>query len=63
MLNYLDGSWTWEQTLQLLARDTRHYAKRQFTWFNSDPEIVWHDVQEKDTILMDIKNYLSLDDH
>jgi tRNA dimethylallyltransferase len=61
MLNFLDGSWTWEQALELLARDTRHYAKRQYTWFNNDPEILWHDVQEKDTICKDIKKYLIQD--
>ena len=61
MLNFLDGIWTWEQALQLLARDTRHYAKRQFTWFNSDPEIIWHDVHEKDNIFQNIENFLTLD--
>ena len=61
MLNFLDGSWTWEQTLELLARDTRHYAKRQYTWFNNDAEIIWHDVQEKDNIFQDIENFLTLD--
>jgi tRNA dimethylallyltransferase len=61
MLNFLDGSWTWEQTLELLARDTRHYAKRQYTWFNNDPEIGWHDVREKGTIFMAIENFLTRD--
>jgi tRNA dimethylallyltransferase len=58
MLNFLNGNWTWEQTLEKLARDTRHYAKRQYTWFNNDPEILWHDVLEKDTIFKDIENFL-----
>jgi tRNA dimethylallyltransferase len=58
MLNFIDGSWTWEQALELLARDTRHYAKRQYTWFNNDPEILWHDVLDKDNILQDIGNFL-----
>ena len=61
MLNFLDGSWTWGQALELLARDTRHYAKRQLTWFNRDAEIVWHDVHEKVRIFKDIENYLSRD--
>ena len=41
MLNYLEGEWSWERALELLARDTRRYAKRQLTWFNPDPEIRW----------------------
>ena len=58
MVNFLDGNWTWEQTLELLARDTRHYAKRQFTWFNNDKEILWYDVRQKDKILEDIKRFI-----
>jgi tRNA dimethylallyltransferase len=59
MINYLNGNWTWEQALEKLARDTRHYAKRQYTWFNNDPEIIWHDVREKDTILREIEFFLT----
>ena len=39
--HYLTGRWSWEETLTLLTRDTRRYAKRQLTWFGSDPEIRW----------------------
>lgn len=62
MINFLDNKWTWEQTLELLARDTRHYAKRQFTWFNNDKEISWYDVRQQDTILKEIKRFLMLQD-
>ncbi len=41
MVNYINGSWTMEEALRLLARDTRHYAKRQFTWFGRDKDINW----------------------
>jgi len=41
LINYLTGRWSWEEALTLLARDTRRYAKRQLTWFSSDPEIKW----------------------
>lgn len=58
MINFIEGNWSWEQTLELLARDTRHYAKRQYTWFNNDPEIIWHDVRETDNIFQDIKDFL-----
>jgi len=61
MINFLDNKWTWEQTLELLARDTRHYAKRQFTWFNNDKEISWYDVRQQDTILKEIKKFLLQD--
>jgi len=41
LINYLTGRWGWEEALTLLSRDTRRYAKRQLTWFGSDPEIRW----------------------
>ena len=59
MINFIEGNWSWEQTLAWLARDTRHYAKRQYTWFNKDPEIIWHDVRETDKIFYDIEDFLS----
>jgi tRNA dimethylallyltransferase len=55
-INFLTGRWTWEEALTLLARDTRRYAKRQLTWFGSDPAIQWFDpgqIEEMATTLVD----------
>ena len=41
--NYLDGIWDMEETMRLLVRDTRRYAKRQLTWFSNEPAIEWFD--------------------
>lgn len=41
MVNFINSVWTWEEALQFLARDTRHYAKRQLTWFGNDQDINW----------------------
>lgn len=41
LINYLTGRWSWDEALTLLTRDTRRYAKRQFTWFGSDPSVRW----------------------
>jgi tRNA dimethylallyltransferase len=38
---FLQGTATWEEALAAMKRDTRHYAKRQLTWFRADPSIVW----------------------
>jgi tRNA dimethylallyltransferase len=38
MLQFLKGEWDWEETLFLLARDTRRYAKRQMTWLRKETE-------------------------
>ena len=43
MVNYLDGLWNLEKCKELLARDTRRYAKRQYTWFGRDDSICWFD--------------------
>ena len=58
MLNYIDSTWNWEEALRLLARDTRHYAKRQLTWFGRDPEIQWFEPDETEHIVTTINNFL-----
>jgi tRNA dimethylallyltransferase len=41
MAAFFCGTLSWEESLRTLKRDTRRFAKRQLTWFRSDPEIVW----------------------
>ncbi len=41
IVRYLLGEIEMPQALELIKRDTRRYAKRQITWFKSDPEIQW----------------------
>ena len=43
-LPYLEGNQPKEQVLQAIQQNTRHYAKRQMTWFKKDPEIKWSQV-------------------
>ncbi|MEG1538137.1 MAG: tRNA (adenosine(37)-N6)-dimethylallyltransferase MiaA [Clostridiales bacterium] len=38
---YLYGEMTYGETVELIKRDTRHYAKRQYTWFKRDERIHW----------------------
>lgn len=60
MLSYLKGDWSWERAVEWLARDTRRYAKRQFTWFRADPEIIWlhprHEAAIAATVAETLKN-------
>lgn len=46
ILSYLKGECTLEETIYILKRDTRHYAKRQITWFRRLEKIFWLDVDE-----------------
>ena len=41
MFDYFDGKQDLEETVRLIQRNTRHYAKRQLTWWRRDPEIRW----------------------
>lgn len=38
---YLRGEMSLARAVEMLKRDTRHYAKRQMTWFKRDKNIVW----------------------
>ncbi|MBU0480128.1 MAG: tRNA (adenosine(37)-N6)-dimethylallyltransferase MiaA [Proteobacteria bacterium] len=55
---YLVGAWNLDETVENLARDTRHYAKRQFTWFNRDHEIKWFSPVQSDEILTTITKFI-----
>jgi tRNA dimethylallyltransferase len=41
-LPYFEGHQTKEAVVQAIQQNTRHYAKRQMTWFKKDPEIQWN---------------------
>ena len=43
MFDYFDGKQDLEETVRLIQRNTRHYAKRQITWWRRDPSIRWID--------------------
>lgn len=43
MLDAMDGVTTYEEAVRILKRDSRHYAKRQITWFKREKEAVWVD--------------------
>ena len=41
ILDYLDGGCTLEEAVYILKRDTRHFAKRQITWFKREKDVTW----------------------
>ena len=41
-LPYFEGIVSKEKVIENIQQNTRHYAKRQMTWFKKDPEITWH---------------------
>lgn len=48
ILTYLDGDYTLEEALYVLKRDTRHFAKRQLTWFKREKDVIWVNKNEFD---------------
>lgn len=43
ILSYLSGECTLDEALYVLKRDTRHFAKRQLTWFRREKDVIWFD--------------------
>ncbi len=46
ILSYLDGEITLDQAIYLVKRDTRHFAKRQLTWFRRESDVIWIDKEK-----------------
>jgi len=43
-MDFFHGRSSREDAVALLKRDTKRYAKRQFTWFRREPEAAWVDI-------------------
>ena len=41
ILDYLNGELSLEEAVYILKRDTRHFAKRQLTWFKREKDVAW----------------------
>ena len=48
MLAYLEGEISLEEAVYRIKRDTRHFAKRQLTWFKREKEVIWYHKGEFD---------------
>lgn len=43
ILDYLDGKSTLSEAIYIIKRETRHFAKRQLTWFRRERDVIWFD--------------------
>lgn len=66
MAGYLCGEYNYEEAVRRLKRDTRHFAKRQMTWFRKEPGVQWLTVGEAETpaqtaarIVSDIQKFVA----
>lgn len=60
ILDYLNGSITLDEAVYILKRDTRHFAKRQLTWFRREREVNWLDIDDmsSEEMLISVLNLL-----
>lgn len=49
ILSYLNGEISLDEAIYILKRDTRHFAKRQLTWFKREKDVTWVDKDSLDT--------------
>lgn len=46
VFDYLDGKMTLEEAVYVIKRETRHFAKRQLTWFRRERDVIWLDKEK-----------------
>ncbi len=51
MFQYIDGEKTLDETEQMIAQNTRNYAKRQLTWFRRYSDLIWVDPGDDEVII------------
>lgn len=59
LIPYLKNECTLDEAIYVLKRDTRHFAKRQLTWFRRERDVRWLDkslVSSDEEILKEILN-------
>ena len=59
MVRHLRGDFDLSEALRLLKRDTRHYAKRQMTWFGADRDMMWFHPGDLDALHEKVDAFLS----
>ena len=60
LYKYFDGEITLDEAIELIKRNSRRYAKRQYTWFNNQMNIKWFDVNYKnfEKTIEEVSNYI-----
>jgi len=58
IVKYIKGSYNLDDALRTIKRDTRHFAKRQMTWFGRDQEIIWFSPADINDIREHIDKFL-----
>ncbi|MFH2142499.1 MAG: tRNA dimethylallyltransferase, partial [Bacteroidota bacterium] len=59
LFQYFDNEISIDKAIELIKRNTRHFARRQITWFNKDREIKWYNTGDINNILPHIKKIIN----
>jgi tRNA dimethylallyltransferase len=57
LFDYFDGLISLNRAVELIKQNSRHYAKRQMTWFKKDKEMIWVDMQDPVAAVNSILKY------
>lgn len=58
ILDFLDQKITLDEAVYMIKRDTRHFAKRQITWFKREKEVIWVNIQDFDRNMEKVQAYM-----
>ena len=61
VIKYLNNEITLEECIEEIKKISRHYAKRQYTWFNNKMNIKWFDVDYNnfENTISNVKKYIN----
>ncbi len=63
IISYLNNEISLEEAVELIKKNSRHYAKRQYTWFNNQMDIKWFNTDYNDfnNTYLEVINYIEKD--
>ena len=58
IIDHLEGNTTLEEAIYRIKRDSRHFAKRQLTWFRRERDVIWLDKSAHTDIMSVMETHL-----
>lgn len=58
-LDYFDGKCSFQEAVDKIKQNSRHYAKRQLTWFRKMDDVHWYSPNQEEEILSLVKDFLN----
>ncbi len=50
MMSHLQGDMDFHESVELIKRNTRRFAKRQMTWFRAEKDVIWHTIESENDL-------------